>query len=459
MSGRALVKSDDLLIAEVAAIRSAIALRGWVERARWCSRIPSMKFMTKKCSGESALRRRWRRPAGRGGGRLKIALLALVSTMGSLPQVGAAEPETFREWGRESLAAIRRDLWMDDRGLYAEDARPNRRDASDPWRRRQPSYMWGVGIQITALAAAAKLEPETYLPELEAYLRAIEVYWAEHHGLYAYDVQPGPKDADRYYDDNAWVALGFVEAYRLTGKLPYLERAREIQKFVFSGEDEKLGGGLYWREQELKSKNTCTNAPAIAAQLEIYLAGENKEDLKSALRVYRWTRDTLQDEDGLYFDNIRMDGSVDERKFSYNSALMLRATCLFYEISKDQRYLDEAKRIGAAAEARWVVDGGEGGIRDGGRFAHHLLEAFHALQKIDPQPHRLEMIGKSLGFVHAKVRDSHGRYASNWSRPINGDLRHVTLLDAASAARAFWIAADRKPATVASDGLEIEGAE
>jgi hypothetical protein len=63
--------------------------------------------------------------------------------------------------------------------------------------------MWGVGIQFSALAAASAVEPGNYLAETRAYAGAIQVYWLKHNGKEGFDVQPGPKTSDRYYDDNA----------------------------------------------------------------------------------------------------------------------------------------------------------------------------------------------------------------------------------------------------------------
>ena len=48
---------------------------------------------------------------------------------------------------------------------------------------------------------------------------------------------------DKYYDDNAWLVITFLEAYETTRDPRYLTRADETLKFVLSGWDEKGGGG------------------------------------------------------------------------------------------------------------------------------------------------------------------------------------------------------------------------
>lgn len=139
-------------------------------------------------------------------------------------------------------------------------------------------------------------------------------------------------------------------------------------------------------------------------------------------------------------DNIKLDGTIDRRKFTYNSALMLRANCLFHDITGEDSYLEEAKRIADAAVRQWVRE--SGGIADGGRFAHMLLEAFIELHGRDPDPRWLKITQDALVFVHANVRDVNGRHASRWDRKVEEPLRQIMLLDLASAARAYWVAAD-----------------
>ena len=40
----------------------------------------------------------------------------------------------------------------------------------------------------------------------------------------------------------------------MTGKQAYLEKAKLIWKFILSGKDDVLGGGVYWCEQKKESK-------------------------------------------------------------------------------------------------------------------------------------------------------------------------------------------------------------
>lgn len=373
--------------------------------------------------------------------RLAIAccgalLIGLAFTSWSRAQAVGSDAKQFSAWGDETLAMIRRDLWLEDQQLFADRARLNRPP-------RQPAFMWGAGVQLSALAMAAQVDEERYLPALTHYADALDVYWVEHQGIGGYDVLPDQKNPDRYYDDNVWIVLALVETHSVTGEAKYLDRAKATMRFVLSGEDEKLGGGIYWRENTRDSKNTCSNAPTVVGCLLLHNATGNAEYLTIAERLYIWTQEQLQDDrDGLYLDNVNLEGEVDRRKFTYNTALMIRANCVLYAATGKSKYLLEAEMLAESAAHHWA-DKNTGAIRDGGRFAHMLLEAFLAVDEATNKSRWRDLVEKSVTYVYEQLRDSRGHYGSRWDRPPTQPWRRFELLDQASAARAFFVAADR----------------
>ncbi|MCW3097578.1 MAG: glycoside hydrolase [Chthonomonadaceae bacterium] len=120
--------------------------------------------------------------------------------------------------------------------------------------------------------------------------------------------------------------------------------------------------------------------------------------LDTAKRLYVWTNAHLQDTGGLYWDNVKFDGRVEKTKFTYNTALMLRADALLHKITGEQKYLEEAEQVAKASEAHWFQKE-TGAITDSGMFAHHLCEAFFALAKEDHNPHWGDIVTQALVFV------------------------------------------------------------
>lgn len=363
-----------------------------------------------------------------------LAMLCAAMLGAGVSPSRAQSADDLRQWGEQALDAMRTDYLIPRRGLYADSWKAGQTKPGDP------AFTWGCGVVLPALVAAAQIDPTKYRKPMEQYVRALDVYLTDGpNGIPGYDVLPGPKPFDRYYDDNMWVDMALVDVYDITGSRPYLNRAEAIFKFIDSGEDSELGGGIYWKEKEKSSKNTCSNGPAIVCALRLFQASQKRVYLDTAKRLYAWTNAHLQDTDGLYFDNIKIDGKVEKTKWSYNTALMLRANCLLYQITSDATYLTEAKRIGKAAESYWVKPD-TGAIADGGQFAHLLCEAFFALGQADRDPHWKQLVVHALGYVHDHVRDSNGRYGDTWNRPVTAPLQKVGILSQASVARAFLFA-------------------
>jgi len=365
-----------------------------------------------------------------------VSILALLVVLVQLtPPAHAQTSADFKSWGEETLTQIRKDFFIPNRKLYADEWK---RDGQN---NHSPAFMWGCGVMLPALVAGSRVDPPIFTEQMRAYIKALEVYWAPgNNGVPGYDVLPGPKPPDRYYDDNGWMCLALVDAYDITQDRTYLEKALAIYKFVLSGEDDKLGGGIYWHEQDKKGKNTCSNAPAIVSALRLYQATHTPGYLADAKRLYTWTNAHLQDADGLYWDNIRLDGKIEQTKWTYNTALMLRANVLLHAATRDTKYLDEAERIAKSAEARWVKPD-TGAIADGGPFAHLLSEAFLALYVEDNVDHWADAVVKALKFVYDNVKDQDGRYGNQWDQRVAANLDKVGLLPQASVARAYLMAA------------------
>ena len=374
--------------------------------------------------------------------RLPLATATVALSLSLSSHVAFAAPAaSFQQWGEETQAMIDKGFWIPDRNLYTDEVQTA---APAP---KGPAFMWGCGVELTALVGATRLEPKTYAPQLLRYSQGLQIYWQDAtnkdtKGIGGYDVLPVPKPLDRYYDDNAWVVLAFAEAYEVTGNVQYRDWAERTLRFVLSGEDTQLGGGLYWKESEHSSKNTCTNAPAISGALRLYQLTRKPEYLATARRLYTWTNAHLQDTDGLYFDNIKLDGTVDKAKFSYNTALMIRANCLLHAVTKEPQYLTEAQRVAHAAAAHWVKP--SGAMSDDAQFAHLLLESFLYVYDEDHDPQWKTLAARTLSYVHHDLRDPHGYYGKRWDTPQPTALDKAALILQASAARAYWIGARYK---------------
>jgi uncharacterized protein YyaL (SSP411 family) len=327
-----------------------------------------------------------------------------------------------------ALRLVQEKFWDAGRGVYSLNLNP------DGSRQSSIAYLWDTGVVLSAYAAVAMSDPARGARLVDEWLSAHKPYWDVTGPVAGYNTNPGLSKPDRYYDDNAWVTLALVEAYEATRQVRFLDQAILVHRFVASGEDNLLGGGIHWREAR-DSKNTCANGNAALTALKLFAATRDASYLDQANRWLSWL-DRLVDEDGLYFDHLRLDGSVERTKWSYNSALPLRAYLLRYRLLGQRADLDRAVRIARAARAHWA-DADTGAIRCDAAFAHHLADAWSELDCAAP---RGKWSGSALrALTHAFVanRDGHGFYGNRWDSSNVSARRQ--LLWTASAARTLWL--------------------
>jgi uncharacterized protein YyaL (SSP411 family) len=241
----------------------------------------------------------------------------------------------FLTLGRSAIQMIHDRYYRPSDHLYAETFKDGK--ASEA-----VCFNWSCGVLLSALAAAARADAR-YKPWLIEFADGVEAYWNVAPPVAGFDVLPHAGSVDRYYDDNAWMVMALVEAFELTQKSAYLDRAKAALTYVLSGEDDRLGGGMVWRESDKASKNTCSNSPSAAACLAIYRHTKEARLLAKAESLYAWTKAHLQDPaDHLMWDNIDFSGKVKKTKWTYNTALQLRTAIELYKLTAKESYKSDA---------------------------------------------------------------------------------------------------------------------
>lgn len=288
------------------------------------------------------------------------------------------------------------------------------------------SFLWPYSGSLSAVSAIMMHKKtkgvESYLtakvlPGLTHYFDTVRSPFA-----YASYINDAPL-SDRFYDDNVWLGIDFTELYLHTSKAEYLEKAKLIWKFIESGTDEKLGGGIYWCEQSKKSKNTCSNAPGAVYALKLFEATKDSSYFNQGKALYEWTKNTLQDKnDYLYFDNIGLNGRIQKRKYAYNSGQMLQAAALLYKITDKKEYLVDAQNIAQSAHNYFfedfsAADGSKMKILKKGDiwFTAIMFRGFVELYHLDKNKTYLQDFDKNLNFAWKNMREQNGLFNSDWS--------------------------------------------
>jgi uncharacterized protein YyaL (SSP411 family) len=265
---------------------------------------------------------------------------------------------------------------------------------------------------------------------LAKHFAAMNSYWDAKAPVPGYEPAPTKGNGhDKYYDDNAWLVITFAEAYRLTGERAYLKRADETARFVASGWDEQLGGGIWWHESHKDgSKNTCANGPAAVGYLALARLEPPKEAERwatAAAKTVDWTIAHLQADDGLFEDRVIVaTGEVKRGKLTYNSALMLRACLALYHQTGRAEYLKQATRIGQAADA--LLSRETGVYRDPLKWSQFMVEADIALYRQTADAHLI-----------ARARTNADAYFAAWKKQPPADM-----MSNVGTARILWLLAD-----------------
>lgn len=370
--------------------------------------------------------------------RLHSILGLIFTVLFAQGQTVESDPQTFKDMAAVTLDSIYVHYGVPDESLLREtypfDASYKASylgaESQGDQRPNQYSYLWPFSGSLSAQVARYEMEnapdileqiEQRVLPGLNAY------YDKRVPNGYASYIQSAPQ-SDRFYDDNVWLGIDFTDLYIQSGNQKYLTKAKEIWEFVASGMDAKLGGGIYWYEQHKTSKNTCSNAPGVVFLVKLHQATNETDYLTQAIALYEWTKTHLRDpEDGLYWDNIKLDGQVDERKYPYNSGQMLQAATLLYQVTGEDKYLEEAQEIAESGHNFFFYPPGEHHSGDFRLlknsdlwFIAVMLRGYVELYNQDGNAAYLNTFRDNLQYAWHNLRDTDGLFHKDWknqSRP------------------------------------------
>lgn len=252
----------------------------------------------------------------------------------------------------------------------------------------------------------------------------------------SYLAPPAGWVSDRYYDDNVWLGVELMRAWQETGDELVLTRANEIFDYLVSGWDteDSNSGGIYWIESDSnRDRNTVTTGTAALLGLMLHDALPEGDRavyvLDWAARMYAWVYENLEDGEGLFWDHIRPDGTIDHGLYAYNQGSMIGANLGFYALTGETIFLDRAERTTRAAlalhDSRWVD---EQEISFNAIFFSFLLR----LDDVRPDPVYRERLLAYAEQVWEHNRDPETGLATT-SQPL-------TLLDQAAMVRIFALA-------------------
>jgi predicted alpha-1,6-mannanase (GH76 family) len=195
---------------------------------------------------------------------------------------------------------------------------------------------------------------------------AVETYFKD------FAAEHPDRAAHVFNDDVLWWAIACTRAARITNESRYLVEAKDIYDRLWTTQvDNALGGGMWWRADEHKSKSACVNFPAVIVAMNLYQATKDVKYLLQGRRIYQWAVEHLFDkETGKVNDHETTEGAKDERDFSYNYGTFIGASLRLYRATGSKTYLSNAAKaadylVGNMSQHGIMKCAGQG---DGGAF-------------------------------------------------------------------------------------------
>jgi len=246
--------------------------------------------------------------------------------------------------------------------------------------------------------------------------------------------------SDRYYDDNALVCIDYLEAYLNTHNRAYLPKAKEVFNFILSGWDDQLGGGVYWLEGHKDQKPACSNGMATLAALKLYECTQDAFYLEWGKKFYNWMQGHLQNPNGIYYNDVKMDGKPNAVYYTYNTGSMLESAVLLYRFTGDVKYLHEAERVAENAYLFFSA-GADNNERifkiDLPWFVTVLFRGYEALYRINHHPKYIKAIISDLDHAWENTSDKYGFLAAKWALDDASKKKPKWLLDQACIAELY----------------------
>lgn len=295
---------------------------------------------------------------------------------------------------------------------------------------KQYAYLWPYAQTFAAVNALFESSGDEVYCELlkNRVLPGLDAYFDVNRVPHAYtSYVTFASSSDRYYDDNIWLGIDFINLYNATKDSVYLDKAKLLWNFVLSGMDDSLGGGIYWCEQKKLSKNTCSNAPASVYAFKLFEVTRDSCYFHTGRALYDWTKKNLQDKtDYLYFDRLNIDGKVGPAKHAYNSGQMMQAAALQYKLTRNPVFLADAQQIAKSCYnyffSDYVAADGEAFrlLKKGDVwFSAVMLRGFMELFRLDKNDIYIRTYNKNLDYAWRHARNERGLFGGDYSGENN----------------------------------------
>ena len=380
-----------------------------------------------------------------------IIVIAAVVTGMSLPAIAQ---QNLRNTYRERAESMFQNTWKryrvyPQKGLFLENYPSGKSDSLNYFqgnavKEKEVSFLWPFSgmfsatnmlMRIPGLKAKYTFYDDSLVTGIEQYKDTTR----KPPGYQAYPVKF--EKADRYYDDNGLVGIDYMESYFNTKNPVYLQRAKDVFKFIISGWNDDAGGGITWLEGHNDQKPACSNGMAALTTLKIYQGCHEQYYLQQGERIYNWMYKTLRDSTtGMISNDVKLNRIQNRTFWSYNTGSMIEAAVLLYHFTGKQQYLQQAQTLALASYQYFKSQPHDKRLTlkiDVPWFVAVLFRGYEALYKVDKNDKYIAAIEHDLNYAWNNSKDKFGLTTHSWL-PNPGELAKAKwLLDEACIAELY----------------------
>lgn len=154
-----------------------------------------------------------------------------------------------------------------------------------------------------------------------------------------------------YNDDIMWGVIVLVRSYQLTGNSNHLSQAEIQFNKVWERGWDYNNGGMYWNTDK-QTKNACVNGPTAIAGFLLGQSTTGTGFYGQAKDSFNWLYNHLYNKDtGQVADHVDNSGTITWWAFTYNQGTFLGAAVLYYQLTGDSFYTQQATKA-----ANWAKD-------------------------------------------------------------------------------------------------------
>ena len=343
--------------------------------------------------------------------RYRTGLSALAVAAGMLPFAPAAHAvaaqggDTAVQRADIAMQALVTRYWQADNNLFYNNY---------PFPQSASNYWWEANA-VNALAEGVQLHLKT---DCARYIQLI----------YQRIAADGSA-VTAFFDDENWMGLGMLHAYRATGNKQYLQVAQMLFTDIYTHGWQKKEGGVIWNRIGSTYRNTPANAPAALLGASLYAVTKNRTDLTEAEQIYHWQWTNLVSRTGMVWDGLQ-GNQLSKAQYAYNYGTVIGASLRLWQDTHQKDYLLHAQLVAKRSIAVFtkppsllLTPTGQG---DGGLFKGIYVRYLSWMANYFPQQtiyRRLLLANAQNVWLHDRTPQN--LFASNWANakaPAQGDI-------------------------------------